>query len=279
LALFEQRRTNHVTMGNKFGTFQFDQPRTIGCLALSPDGKTIAAVEKSYDQTQSTIYLWEIASGKERAQLRGHEGEVTAIAFFPDGKLASAGHDWTVLFWDPRRLHAKAAANQKPEALYAELAGDDAVRAYQASNALSQNPAAAIAFFKDRLRPAALPDADRVAQLIKDLDAAEFATRRDARAELDKLGSAVVPDLRKALEAKPSLEVRRQVEGLLAKADRRVLAGEELATWRAIEVLERTGTTEVRAVLEKLAQGSPGHRVTSEAAAALQRLARRSTSP
>lgn len=276
LARFEQPRTSRVTSSNQFGTNQFDQPRTVRALAMSPDGKTIAALEGGYDETRLNIYLWEVASGKERRLLQGHESEVTAVAFFPDGKLLSSSQDWTVLFWDPRWPDGKTFPGaQKAEALYGELAGANAVRAYQAINALSQSPAAAVSFFQTRLRPATRLDPERVVQLIKDLDAPAFATRRDARAELDKLGSATAPALKKALEAKPSLEVHRQLEELLAKAERRGLSGEELAAWRAIEVLECAGTLEAREFLKKLAQGAPGHRITDEAEAALQRLARK----
>ena len=41
---------------------------------------------------------------------------------------------------------------------------------------------------------------------------------------------------------------------------------------RAAEVLEHIGTPEARQVLEALAKGAPGHRLTEAAAAALRRL-------
>ena len=45
---------------------------------------------------------------------------------------------------------------------------------------------------------------------------------------------------------------------------------------RAVEVLERIGTPEARQVLAKLADGAPEARLTQEAKASLQRLAKRS---
>jgi hypothetical protein len=70
----------------------------------------------------------------------------------------------------------------------------------------------------------------------------------------------------------PSLEVRRRIEGLLEKAAHPVLPSERLRPLRAVEVLERTGTDDARAILKELASGMPEARLTEEARAALGRL-------
>src|SRR5262249_4765327 len=50
-----------------------------------------------------------VPGGKERATLRGHGGEVTAIGFSPDGKcLASASWDRMVKIWNPGSGELKA---------------------------------------------------------------------------------------------------------------------------------------------------------------------------
>src|SRR5262249_21721775 len=60
-------------------------------------------------------------------------------------------------------------------------------------------------------------DSQRVNQLIAELDSDQFASREKATQELEKLSEAAAPALRKALENRPSPEMRKRVQGLLAK--------------------------------------------------------------
>jgi truncated hemoglobin YjbI len=68
--------------------------------------------------------------------------------------------------------------------------------------------------------------------------------------------------------------VRRRLESLLDSVE-----GPGEAEWlrdvRALEVLEHIGTPEARQVLKVLAEGAPEARLTQEAKASLERLARR----
>src|SRR5262249_31275613 len=49
------------------------------------------------------IKIWDLENGAEQATLRGHSGIVSALAFAPDGTLASAGEDAAVRLWSPTR--------------------------------------------------------------------------------------------------------------------------------------------------------------------------------
>jgi dipeptidyl aminopeptidase/acylaminoacyl peptidase len=73
--------------------------RFANALAFSPDGRILAA--SSY--LDHEILLCDLAAGRERTRLRGHESSVTCLAFAPDGRsLASGGEsDRAIVLWDP----------------------------------------------------------------------------------------------------------------------------------------------------------------------------------
>jgi hypothetical protein len=73
-----------------------------------------------------------------------------------------------------------------------------------------------------------------------------------------------------------SLELRRRVESLLARAEaeQQTPSREAIQSLRALAVLERIGTGEAVALLTSLAEGAPEARLTQEARATLARLKR-----
>ena len=159
--------------------------------------------------------------------------------------------------------------------MWADLAGPDAAKAYQAVQALAAVPKQAVPLLRQRLRPVGMPDRARFVRLLADLGSNKFAVRQRAAAELEMQGAAVEGLLRQALADKPDPEVRRRLEGLLDKLD----AGspDRLRILRAVEALEHAGGAEAKRFLEELAGGAPGAWLTREAKASLDRLGRRPT--
>jgi WD40 repeat protein len=63
-------------------------------MALSPDGKLLAGGVEAWPGKASDVFLWDTATGKQRAVLQGHRTAVKTLAFAADGKrLVSASED------------------------------------------------------------------------------------------------------------------------------------------------------------------------------------------
>ncbi len=75
-------------------------PRSIVPAEAPPEAACEIIASGSWDQT---IKLWNADTGKELRTLRGHEGNITALAFSPDGRLlASTSTDKSARVWDVR---------------------------------------------------------------------------------------------------------------------------------------------------------------------------------
>ena len=167
------------------------------------------------------------------------------------------------------------AADLKPEqveALWVDLAGNDAGKANRSMLNLAGARGLVEVFMRERLQAAPTIDAKQLEQWLADLDSEKFAVRNRAMEELTKLGEPAVPALNQLLGGQPTLEVRRRAEEVLDRLTGRTLTGEQLRTVRAVEVLEQLGTPEAKRVLETLARGAAGALPTREAQAALGRL-------
>ncbi len=239
--------------------------------ALSPDGRVLVRATMG-DEVQ----LWEVATGRERLRWPGHENEVMCAAFSPDGRsLYTGGQDSSILCWDVAgwgRPPSGTLSAREARALWEDLAGDDAARAGRAIAALAAAPGEALPLVPRDVRPAAALDAKHLTRLVARLDHDQFEVRQSAMQELEEQGEMAEPILRDTRTGQPSPEVRRRVEELLAKLEAPLRASGRLRDLRAVELLERADTPEARRLLEALARGAPGARLTREAKASLRRL-------
>ncbi len=258
---------------------QFDGPAGGGSgAAFSFDGRTLATRDAS-----NQVILRETATGQERLLLPGHPGRdfVWALAFAPDGRrLVSVSDDTTALIWDVWGRPPDKLAARDLDAIWHGLASDNGGRAYRGIGALAANPGAALPFLRDKLKPLTV-EPQQITQLVADLDSNQFAVRQKAVAALEELSELAEPALRKALEAKPPLEVKQRLEKLLAKVEKEKtgLNPHRLRVLRVTEVLERVGSAEARQMLEALVDAPPEMRLTDEVKqevrACLERLQRR----
>jgi hypothetical protein len=242
-------------------------------VVFAPDGKSLA-----YAGAGGAVYLVDVPTGKEVAAFKGHGGLVNAVAFAPDGKtLASASNDTTALIWDISKVARPAANVSMPqpgdlEKWWQALTSDDAGKAYEAIRALAAAPTEAVAWIKDRVKPASGASKKQIEELVFQLDDVQYKVRYKATSELELIGEEILPVLDIALLAKPPPEMKKRLEELRRRVTPGLtLRGERLRLVRAVEVLELIGTTEARQVLQTLADGAPGALLTRHARAALQR--------
>jgi hypothetical protein len=164
------------------------------------------------------------------------------------------------------------------EAIWKDLGRDDDAGvglAYQHINAMIQSPASSMAFLKPRVKVVATPDSGSIGRWIEDLDSNDFDAREKAMSALERIGPLAAAPLRKKLADGPPLEAKRRIQQLLDKIAARGSSTDELRMVRAVEVLFGIATPDARGILEELARGAPGARVTDEARRSLAALSPR----
>jgi len=231
------------------------------------------------------VHVFGTASGEELGRLSGGQGRITAMDFAPDGaRLLSSSIDTTTIVWDVKEWRDRARpAKEEVRAeqldnLWKDLADADPVKGYRAVLALSGSPKLAVPYLAERM-PRVGPSTERIDLLIRDLDSDDFDTREKASTDLDALGVAALPALRRALDKTESAETRDRLTKLLQKHKDATIDLSEVRLVRSLEVLERIGTPEAIAALEAVAKIDAKWRLSTDAKAALGRLARRQAKP
>jgi hypothetical protein len=246
-----------------------------GGIGFSADGRYIVVSGGG-----SVIRIVDTLTGDEAGELKGHHGSVSTLRVSSDGRsLVSGSVDTTAMVWDLGQLARIELTRENPlsadeiEAIWRDLARPDAKTAFVATRKLLTDRDQTIKLLKDRLRPVPKVEESRIDQLVSDLGGA-FATRRKATEELERLGEQAMPQLRKALAGNPPLEMKQRLERLVEKANVQKPDGDRLRELRSVEILQLAGRAEARGILESLAAGAPGARLTREATSALTQMAK-----
>ena len=191
--------------------------------------------------------------------------------FSPNGSLvAVALADTTIVVWDTtvwrkqvgERLVRELPADLAP--LWDDLA-KDAPTALRAARLLSVAGEKAVALLAAKVAVRKAPDETRIKQWIADLDSPVFAAREKAEKNLRSLSRQAESHLRKQLEAKPSLEMRRHIDNLLRHIEAQNLTVAERREVRAVQALTWMNTEAARTVLAKWAEGDPNATLTKAA--------------
>ena len=235
--------------------------------------------------------VWDLRTGKEMATFRAAASAprarhlrygasspqtVSYVRFSADrSRLATALNNGTILIWDTAKISPLPLEGGTADAatLFASLASNDSGDAWRAGWALSLQGQAGVTALESLLQPAQQVDAEQVLGWIEQLDAPRYADRQEAYRRLGQLGMRAVAIMKQAMQKSPSAETLARLQELVEQAQQAVVASPGmLQQTRAIRVLERIGSQQAQRLLQKIADGEQGARLTREAAAALERI-------
>jgi RNA polymerase sigma factor (sigma-70 family) len=172
-------------------------------LAFSPDGRMIASVSGAIGgENDPALRVWDVATGRQLRRFSYHPTGANFVAFLPNGRaiVTASGADGMAIVWDVADSAVQRPAEPPDaktlEALWADLASDDAPRAYRASGALSVD--GAVPFLSAHLRPAVPKgptSAPEVLRSLRAIAALERVASTRAREVLESLarGDSAAP--------------------------------------------------------------------------------------
>ncbi|MBY0228304.1 MAG: hypothetical protein K2W96_03380 [Gemmataceae bacterium] len=233
---------------------------------VSADGRFVAVVHRR----ASSGYIREVATGQ---QVTGFDVKqrIADLWFAPDGRSLVVAANGTApiidLSWPSGTPLLGPADGPGWPRSWDELGHAKAHLADARAWGMAAQPAEAVVYLRERLKPAPKRDPARIAALVRDLDADDGPTRDAAQKALAALGPLAEPELRAASSA----EAKRRAAVLLRALDEDTAARRSVR--RAVMVLERIATPEARNLLAEVAGGEPLAEATREAREALRRFA------
>lgn len=266
-------------MPNRKGNRGMETP-IVRSLAISPSGRLLAV-----GSFRGRVGVYDTNQGKVLAVFAGHSREVTALGFSSDEKkLVSGSIDSSAIVWDLSDLATDdpQARKESFDDLWESL-GKSAKAAATAANVVVARGDASVTAIEEKLQPAQRLSAEKIQQLLEQLDSPRFAQRKDAYEELIRHGPAIADAVTRAREqllekhrkanTNPPAEKLSRLDKLLEEARRPTTASPEaVRVGRAVRVLERIASPKALSLLGKLARGEQKAHVTVLAQAALRRI-------
>lgn len=157
------------------------------------------------------------------------------------------------------------------EDLWTGFSGNNLFRERFVSDVFRKRPAQAIAFLAERIEPTPAADRRRVDEILKDLDDGDFKKRDAATKTLRANVLQFEPLLRETAKSGPEGEVRNRVTLVLNEGAKAPLPATMQGELRGVELLAGLPDPAARKLLEQIAAGAAGSRLTVEAGKALER--------
>lgn len=253
------------------------------------DGQRISTAAFSLDgrflysgNFANQIIVWDLLTRTEIARVEGHAAAVTAIAASPTGLLrlvsgASAIRDRSVIFWDLKsRLfpEEKLVGELNWPQLWKDLGSDHAETSLGATRRLSQALREDSAHHETLVSMMQLVKSDgNVDHLVSQLDAATYAAREKATAQLRLMLREIRPQLQRHMQdasQEAKWRIRKILKAVTTKPGSLTVAGRRAA--RIVFALELLGNREAVATLRLISQFSDQAVAVEEALAAEARL-------
>jgi WD40 repeat protein len=240
-------------------------------MAISSDGCWLATTDGH------RIWIWDLILGKPTIEFSNFDSEITCLAFSPDGMVLGSGcNNSTILLWDTSSLAASRRDLPVVDkkcllSCWDNLASVDARKGHESMWMLIASPQQTVPYLRAKLAPARSIPEKRFRQLVSELDDDDYQVRDSAFQNLACQEEQITQRLRNELDNNLTAEQRSRIEKLLDLPPI-VRTPDRMRSLRAVQILERIGNSDAKAVLKILTTGAPEARLTQEAKESIIRL-------